>query len=53
MRKKKLIVPPRGYVTKIAEEADCTIQTVRNALQKNMPGEKADKVREIYRRDYM
>ena len=49
----KIVIPPMGYVTELAKLCGCTTETVRNALRKNMRGEKADRVRRMYRAKYV
>ena len=46
-------VPPTGYVKELARICGCTEATVWNALRKNSPGDKADRVRRVFRAKYM
>ena len=48
----RIVVPPMGYVNDLAKLCGCTRETVRQALRYNRPGEKADKVRRMYRAKY-
>lgn len=51
--KQKLMLAPHGCVTAIHRITGYSRTTIRRALRQNSKGEKAEKVREIFRKKYL
>jgi hypothetical protein len=53
MQNESIRLPEPGYMTKLAKTCGCSRMTVYNALRRNLKGDVADRVRNVYRIKYV